>query len=382
MLCAELLAEAGWTLGSLDGIAFGAGPGSFTGIRIACGLAQGLALAGDLPVVPVPTLAALAQSAWTARRPARVVACLDARMREVYVAAYARGVDGWHGGRGAGRRSPRRRSRGRAATAGSAPATALRAYPALAHATRAGGGGRRGAADGAGGRRARAAATRRRRGRRRRGRAAALRPPSRGADDRRARRRRAALTARRMATLPQSGSSRSRPAIEWRPLRDGDLAEVAALEAQIHAAPWTIGNFRDSLAAGYAACVGESGGPDRRLRRADASPRAKRSSSTSRWRPTRAGAGSAARCCAASSTTPARLGAEQIFLEVRPSNVAAIALYESEGFAASPGATRTTPRRRRRGRARGCAGDAPRTPARSVAPRGTGHRRWPRVTTS
>jgi len=95
VLCAELLAEAGWPLGTLDGIAFGAGPGSFTGIRIACGLAQGLALPGDLPVVPVPTLAALAQSAWTAGGHARVVACLDARMREVYVAAYARDSEGW-----------------------------------------------------------------------------------------------------------------------------------------------------------------------------------------------------------------------------------------------------------------------------------------------
>ena len=95
VLCAELLAEAGWPLPSLDGIAFGAGPGSFTGIRIACGLAQGLALPGNLPVVPVPTLAALAQSAWTTGGHARVVACLDARMREVYVAAYARRGEGW-----------------------------------------------------------------------------------------------------------------------------------------------------------------------------------------------------------------------------------------------------------------------------------------------
>ena len=80
------LAGAEWPLSSLDAIAFGAGPGSFTGLRIGCGVAQGLALGSDRPVVPVGTLAALA----LADGGARVVACLDARMREVYVAAYVR----------------------------------------------------------------------------------------------------------------------------------------------------------------------------------------------------------------------------------------------------------------------------------------------------
>src|SRR5512144_903596 len=89
------LAAAEWTLASVDGVAFGAGPGSFTGIRLACGLAQGLALAGDLPVVPVPTLEALAHAAWVERGTRRVVACLDARMREVYVAAHAREGSVW-----------------------------------------------------------------------------------------------------------------------------------------------------------------------------------------------------------------------------------------------------------------------------------------------
>lgn len=89
------LAEAGWSLRSLDGLAFGAGPGSFTGIRIGCGVAQGLALGADLRVVPVPTLAAMAQDAFRARGWTRVLACLDARMREVYVAAYARAGGLW-----------------------------------------------------------------------------------------------------------------------------------------------------------------------------------------------------------------------------------------------------------------------------------------------
>jgi len=80
----ELLAGAGLTLRQLDGIAFGAGPGGFTGLRLACGVAQGLACGLDLPVVPVGSLAALALTSGAGK----VLACLDARMNEVYVAAY------------------------------------------------------------------------------------------------------------------------------------------------------------------------------------------------------------------------------------------------------------------------------------------------------
>jgi tRNA threonylcarbamoyladenosine biosynthesis protein TsaB len=90
-----VLAEAGWTLGMLTGIAFGAGPGSFTGLRIGCGIAQGLALGASLPVVAVPTLQAVAHAAHAEGGGERFVACLDARMREVYVAAYARDGHGW-----------------------------------------------------------------------------------------------------------------------------------------------------------------------------------------------------------------------------------------------------------------------------------------------
>jgi tRNA threonylcarbamoyladenosine biosynthesis protein TsaB len=91
----EVLAESGCSLRSLDGIAFGAGPGAFTGVRIACGVAQGLALGAGLPLVPVSTLEALAQSAWRSRAANRVIACLDARMREIYVAAYVRDAGRW-----------------------------------------------------------------------------------------------------------------------------------------------------------------------------------------------------------------------------------------------------------------------------------------------
>lgn len=91
----EVLAEAGIALADLDAIAFGAGPGSFTGVRIACGVAQGLGLGAGVPLVPVPTLAALAHTAWERHGAPRVLACLDARMREVYVAAYERVGDQW-----------------------------------------------------------------------------------------------------------------------------------------------------------------------------------------------------------------------------------------------------------------------------------------------
>jgi tRNA threonylcarbamoyladenosine biosynthesis protein TsaB len=82
----ELLAEADLSLGQLDGIAYGMGPGSFTGLRIGCGIAQGLALGADLPVVGVVTLEAMA---WQAGGE-QVIVCLDARMHEVYYAAYRR----------------------------------------------------------------------------------------------------------------------------------------------------------------------------------------------------------------------------------------------------------------------------------------------------
>jgi tRNA threonylcarbamoyladenosine biosynthesis protein TsaB len=83
-----LLAETRLDLAALDGIAFGAGPGSFTGLRIACGVAQGLALGANLPVVGIATLEAMAETARQKSGRTRVIAALDARMLEVYVAAY------------------------------------------------------------------------------------------------------------------------------------------------------------------------------------------------------------------------------------------------------------------------------------------------------
>jgi len=86
-----LLKEADVKLAQLDGIAFGMGPGSFTGVRIACGVAQGLAFGANLPVAGVCTLQALAEASGKPR----VIAALDARMGEIYHAAYEKHGGAW-----------------------------------------------------------------------------------------------------------------------------------------------------------------------------------------------------------------------------------------------------------------------------------------------
>lgn len=129
-----------------------------------------------------------------------------------------------------------------------------------------------------------------------------------------------------MASLPKPVAS-----VAWRPLRAADVAYVAALEAQIHAAPWTAGNFRDALAAGYSAQVGEREGRilafgvmmlapgEAQLLNLSVVPDARRG-------------GLGRELLSRFLDDALRMGADQVFLEVRVGNTAAIALYESSGF--------------------------------------------------
>jgi [ribosomal protein S18]-alanine N-acetyltransferase len=122
------------------------------------------------------------------------------------------------------------------------------------------------------------------------------------------------------------------PEIVWRPMRDTDIAGVAAIEAAAHLAPWTSGNFRDALAAGYGATVGEANGSIVAYGVLMFAPgEAQLLNLTVVDLLRRRGIGRA--LLRRFIADAAALGADQCFLEVRASNIAAINLYSAEGFA-------------------------------------------------
>jgi len=87
-MCEQVLAQAQTSLSQLDVIAFGRGPGAFTGVRLAASVTQGIALGQDLPVVPVSSLASLAQEVFEVQQATQVLSCIDARMQEIYYGYY------------------------------------------------------------------------------------------------------------------------------------------------------------------------------------------------------------------------------------------------------------------------------------------------------
>jgi ribosomal-protein-alanine N-acetyltransferase len=121
------------------------------------------------------------------------------------------------------------------------------------------------------------------------------------------------------------------PSLVWRPMREEDVERIAALEACIHAAPWTAGNFRDSLAAGYSCVIGEvdcviavygvlvMGAGEGQILNVSVVPGQRRR-------------GFATALLQRFVTLSEDCGAEQLFLEVRVSNAPAIALYNAAGF--------------------------------------------------
>lgn len=129
---AELLREAGVAAGELDALACGIGPGAFTGLRTACSVVQGLAFGVGRPVIALPTLLAVAESACQQGAAGAVWAVQDARMGEVYAALYERDADGWQVRVPPALQSPGQLLAQAQARPGVLAGNALKAFPALA----------------------------------------------------------------------------------------------------------------------------------------------------------------------------------------------------------------------------------------------------------
>jgi len=341
-MAGELLAEAGLGPADLGAVAFGQGPGGFTGLRVACGVAQGLAMALGLPVLPVPSHAAVASQAQAGPGDAVVVA-LDARMEEAYLAAYVRGdaPDGAGGGDWIVLQAPVLVPAGAVAqwlrdslpawqaAAGMPlqPLLAGDAWDAYAQAMAVPAQWRRSAAA-----RPDAASVARLAWR-------AWRAGGGQAPDTAAplyvRDKVAFTTAERQAG--QGGNPRAEapamtagPRIE--PMSEADLDAVVEIEYAVQAHPWTRRNFADALAAGYGAWVMREAGrvlgfyimmpaPDVAHLLVIAVAR------------DRQGRGLGKALLAHCERQARGAQAPGLLLEVRPSNGAALAFYRGQGFA-------------------------------------------------
>ena len=131
-MCSTLLEKAGIVPQQLDALAFGRGPGAFTGVRIAAAAAQGIAYAHDLPVVAVSDLAVLAQQLFDDCDEQRALAVIDARMKEVYYGFFRRGGDGLAVAEGEEGVAPPQQVPNLEAFSGCVGGSGLAAYPALA----------------------------------------------------------------------------------------------------------------------------------------------------------------------------------------------------------------------------------------------------------
>lgn len=256
----ELLAEAGLTPGALQAVAFGQGPGGFTGLRVACGVAQGMAMGLGIPVLPVVSHQAVAAQAGGVPDDAIVVA-LDARMNEVYLAVYrpVAGADGesaWETLQAplliaaaevvpwtAHHLPAWSRAAGRALQ----PLLAGDAWDAYAADMSIPAGWRR-----AGEAQRPEAASVARLARQAWSRGEAVAPEQ--AAPLYVRDKVAFTTAERLRGEGGNPKAQSTLAPAYpQPLTDADLDEVVALEANVQSFPWTRGNFADALAAGYGA---------------------------------------------------------------------------------------------------------------------------------
>ncbi len=332
-LAEGLLAEAGLRRGDLSAVAFGQGPGGFTGLRIACGVAQGLAVALGLPVLPVDSMRAIALQGGDGIAGVHVV-LQDARMQEVYAAAYRHDAGrGWQT-----LQAPallgladvaawlERESPGWGGGARHVHGDALAAFEGLEAALR-GLGFAAGGPAAAAGARAQAATI---------ARLAAQDwdagrtvPPEAAAPA--YVRDKVAYTARERAAGLGGNPQADGGAWTLHRMAEGDLDEVAAIERRVQSFPWTRGNFADGLAAGYHGWVlRRMGGMRGFALLMDTPDMAHLLVIGVRPGDQRQGAGSRLLRACLDHCRAAGLGA--LTLEVRPSNRQAIAFYRKFGF--------------------------------------------------